>query len=343
MDVLANYVDQIFGPLLNPQKRVFIGYLLSALLIALIVPVVFGRAGLRTTLGQLFDRRIWLSKSARTDYLVLMFNQVLMMGLAPRLISKLFVATIIFEGLHIWLNGRVSLWPGAPAWAIASFFTLTLFLLDDATKYLLHRALHRWPALWCFHQVHHSAEVLTPFTVYRTHPVEAVLFGLRSKIVQAFAISIFLFFFGDRTSLMSILGANVFLFAFNAAGSNLRHSHVWISYGRSWEQWLISPAQHQIHHSVEERHYDRNFGAVLSVWDRIGGSLELANDQSKPRGYGLGKGASSPHSLFAIYLGPIFQALELGRKSIVKVWLSTYRSKVLDRRNKSIKEAGHET
>lgn len=340
MDLPAHYLDQLIDPLMNPQKRVFIGYLFAALIIALVVSVVVRRAGLGASLRQLFDSRIWLSKSACTDYSVLLLNRVLMTGLAPRLISKLVVATVIFEGLHIWLNGRVSMWPDAPAWMIACLFTLTLFLLDDATKYLLHRALHRWPVLWCFHQVHHSAEVLTPFTVYRTHPVEAVLFSLRSTIVQALAIATFLFFFGDRTSLVSILGANAFLFVFNAAGSNLRHSHVWISYGKNLEHWLISPAQHQIHHSVEARHYDRNFGAVLSVWDRLGGSLELANAESKPRGFGLADQIEAPHKLSVIYIDPIFQAAERLRQFMAPAWTSVLsfcrRAKTASR-----KEEGH--
>ncbi len=30
---------------------------------------------------------------------------------------------------------------------------------------------------------------------------------------------------------------------------------------------LVSPAQHQIHHSTEPSHIDRNFGMVLAIWD----------------------------------------------------------------------------
>jgi len=168
--------------------------------------------------------------------------------------------------------------------------------------------------LWCFHQVHHSAEVLTPVTVYRTHPVEAVIFALRSVLVQALVIAGFIFFFGNRAELLAILGANAFLFIFNVAGSNLRHSHVWISYGSAIERWLISPAQHQIHHSVENRHYDRNFGAVLAVWDRMGGSLCLAK-ANRPSGFGLGTTQNQPHTLKALYLQPFVLAFRYARRN----------------------------
>lgn len=306
--IVADYLDRLLGPLFNPQKRIFIGYLLSALIIALGVHLTLTRTSLRQALSEFFARRVWLSKSAFADYKILLINQAVMMGVAPRLVSKLVVATLLFESLHIWLDGRVTLMVSAPAWQVAGLFTLTVFLLDDLTKYLVHRALHRWPMLWHFHKVHHSAEVLTPLTVYRTHPVEGVIFALRSVLVQAVAIGSFLYFFGDRTSLVTVLGANAFLFVFNLAGSNLRHSHVWISYGATLERWLISPAQHQIHHSVEKRHFDRNFGAVLAVWDRLGGSLCLAQKDQQPEAFGVQDGTTAPHSMRAIYLQPFIDS-----------------------------------
>ena len=107
-----------------------------------------------------------------------------MTGMTPRLISSLALATFLFEALHLWFDGRPLLWPGLPGWAIAASFTLFLLVLDDATRYLVHLAMHRLPVLWAFHKVHHTAETLTPLTVYRTHPAEAVVFGERPQIGQ---------------------------------------------------------------------------------------------------------------------------------------------------------------
>jgi len=325
MDILADYLDRLVGPLFNPQKRIFIGYLFSALLIALVAAAIANRKSLHQAFATLFARKIWLSRSAIADYKILAINQAIMMGIGPRLISKLAIATLLFEALHVWFNGRVFLWPDMPGWAVAGLFTFCLFILDDGSKYLLHRALHRWPLLWNFHKVHHSAEVLTPLTVYRVHPVEAILFSVRAVIVQAIAIAVFLFFFGDRTTLVSILGANAFLFFFNLAGSNLRHSHVWISYGRLLEHWLISPAQHQIHHSLEERHFDRNFGAVLAIWDRLGGSLAIASSDNKPASFGVDAKEELPHSLYAIYARPVGDAIRQIMRPI-KALVSRFKS-----------------
>lgn len=307
---LLDFVRDAAQPFLDPQKRVFWGYLLAAFLIAFVVGLFAARGGWRRSLAVVFDRSVWWSRSARADYVIFFVNQAVMRGLTPLLISKLAVAGFIFESLHIWFDGRVGLLPGAPGWAIAALFTFSLFVLDDGAKYLVHRALHRWPALWRFHQVHHTAETLTPMTVYRTHPVEGVAFALRAIFVQGVMIAAFIYFFGERATLATVLGANVFLFIFNVAGSNLRHSHIWLSYGDRVERLLISPAQHQIHHSIDPAHHDRNFGAVLAVWDWMGGSLHLAGRRQRLR-FGVtapGADAVSPHGLWAVYVTPCIDA-----------------------------------
>lgn len=308
MDTLfTEYLDGLVDSFVDPKKRVFLGYLGSALVIALGIQLVFVGGGLGAALAKLFSRSIWWSASSKADYKMVLLNQAVMMGLAPRLLANLTVATLLFESLHIWFDGRVMVWPEAPGWAIAAAFTTVLFLLDDGSKYLLHRWLHRWPLLWCFHKVHHTAESLTPLTVFRTHPVEAVLFSLRATLVQAVATAVFLYLFGERAELVTVLGANVFLFLFHATGSNLRHSHAWISYGPVLEKLLISPAQHQIHHSAEVRHHDRNFGVVLALWDWMGGSLCLAERNQTLR-FGVGDPDPQAHTLGALYLEPFREA-----------------------------------
>ncbi|WP_420403950.1 extracellular solute-binding protein [Nisaea sp.] len=317
-ELVYSYIDQVLDPFLNPEKRVFVGYLAGAVLLASAFCVLTQRDRWRQALGEAFGRHVWWSRSAQADYKLLLINQALFMGVMPRLVSKLAIATLVFEGLHLWFDGRALIWQDAPAWAIGALFTFALFLLDDATKYLVHRALHRSPLLWCFHRVHHSAETLTPLTVYRTHPVEGVIFALRSILVQGVAVAAFIYFFGARAELVTILGANALLFAFNVAGSNLRHSHVRLSYGRWIERILISPAQHQIHHSVASEHYDKNFGAVLAIWDWIGGSLYLA-DRRKPVTFGVSATeASAPHDLKSLYLAPLFEAAHRARLSLQK-------------------------
>ena len=312
--VVLDYLGGLVDGFVDPKKRVFVGYLAAALAIACVVTL--GAAGWNLRAGAASGRRvifsgaIWWSDSARADYKMFAVNQALMMAIAPRLVGRMAIATALFSGLHTLIGGRPDAALALPGWLVVASFTLCHFLCDDVSKYLVHRALHRWPVLWAFHKVHHSATTLTPLTVYRTHPLEAVLFSLRGTAVQAVVVAVFIFFFGSAVDLFTVLGASVFLFAFNAAGSNLRHSHVRISYGRRLERVLMSPAQHQIHHSIEERHHDKNFGTVLSLWDWLGGTLNLA-DKGETLRYGLSLDPSrDTNGLAALYVRP---ALEAGR------------------------------
>ena len=68
---------------------------------------------------------------------------------------------------------------GVPWIIIAVGFSLVLFTVDDVSRFLLHRVMHKYEFLWKFHRVHHSATTLTPFTVFRTHPIESILYFFR--------------------------------------------------------------------------------------------------------------------------------------------------------------------
>ncbi len=54
------------------------------------------------------------------------------------------------------------------------------------------------------------------------------------------------------------------------------------------ERWLISPAQHQLHHSDDPRHFGANLGATLAVWDRMAGTLITTTRERPPLTFGLG-------------------------------------------------------
>ena len=109
-------------------------------------------------------------------------------------------------------------------------------------------------------------------TLYRTHPVESLISSLRRVVVIGFSTGLFVFLFGAKVSVFDIIGINVIGFFFNLFGSNLRHSHIWLSFG-PLNYIFISPAQHQIHHSRDPKYFDKNFGIVISLWDQLFGSF----------------------------------------------------------------------
>jgi Fe(3+) dicitrate transport protein len=194
--------------------------------------------------------------------------------------------------------------PEIPAIVVASVYTLTLFVVWDLSRFLLHVLMHKIPFLWSVHQVHHSAEVLTPLTFHRVHPIESWLYDFRGALSTGLVAGIFYYLFRGQLSHFTLFGVPALAFVLNLATGNLRHSHVWISFPRPIERWLLSPAQHQIHHSADKKHHGSNYGTWLSTWDRMFGSWLPSSEQ--PSAYGLSKSERNhDNHLLSAWFGPL--------------------------------------
>ena len=158
-------MTDFFANFLNPEKRLFIGYLISAAFIAIIWLRMVQKKPLTNIVSGFFNSNIWFSKSAMADYKLMIINQFFIKLLAPILIGQLALTIFVFENMHL-LFSRPS--ASLPVWMVMLIFTTALFILDDFSRYLLHRLMHRIPLLWRFHKAHHSATNLTPLTVLRT-------------------------------------------------------------------------------------------------------------------------------------------------------------------------------
>lgn len=284
---MESYVELLFRALRKPldalfgaEQRVFLPFLLTTGVIAAIVWSVSVRPRARTSLlGYLFPRAVWLHRSALLDYRLLFLRGLLGLVLVvPVFLSTIAVAVAVARGLRLSFGvSSLSLSRGY----VAALFTLATFVLDDLTRYLVHRLVHRVPFLWELHKVHHSAEVLTPFTLQRVHPIEGLIMAVRATVTLGAVSGVFIWLFPGKVQAVTVLGVDVITFAFAALGANLRHSQVWLSYGPVLERIFISPAQHQIHHSVERAHYDRNYGAALAIWDWMFRSLYVTRGHER--------------------------------------------------------------
>ena len=236
-----------------------------------------------------------------------------MSGTAAALVTQITISTFLYKLLH----GQTLIEPLAlhfiSAGSVAVIFTVFFFVFDDFSRFYVHRLMHRIPILWAFHQVHHSAETMTPFTIFRTHPIEGFIFTLRTSVVQGIVISVFLFLFGSKVDLITVYGASVGVVIFHSLGSNLRHSHVKIRYPRLVELFFISPGQHQIHHSTEKQHFDKNFGVALAVWDLIFGSL--LHSESQTHKFGLTTKFGEKHNLLHLYVEPFKAAIRIMKRT----------------------------
>jgi sterol desaturase/sphingolipid hydroxylase (fatty acid hydroxylase superfamily) len=303
VDLLSESILSLPGYLIDANKRIFGIYLVSAILLAIPAYLVQkNHFRLRAFWGYLFNKKIWLHPSARLDYKLFIVNRVLKILISAPIVLTMVPIAIGFSDLLETVFGKITPMTNNSI-IVISIFTFILFLLDDLTRFILHLALHKVPILWDFHKVHHSAKVMTPMTIYRSHPFESYLYACRMALSQGLAVGIGYYFFGPKLNMFDLLGANIFVFIFNVMGSNLRHSHVWWSWGDKIEAWFISPAQHQVHHSDRPEHFDRNLGSALAIWDRMIGTLTTSSNVGKIR-FGLGDNDPGHQSMYQVYLKP---------------------------------------
>ncbi|RXI43401.1 sterol desaturase [Malaciobacter mytili] len=281
----------------NPNKRVYWGFLLSSLFIA----IIYFYFSKDKNSKLLYSKKYWFHPSAKLDYSYFILSYFIKLFMIyPIVVSA---KTVVLAINKLLMNEFGFFYTNLFSYeTIIVLYTICLFLVSDFTRYWTHRFLHTIPFLWHFHKVHHSAKVLNPLTFYRVHPIENILFGFRYSLSIGFVTGIFIYFFGAKLDIYSIFGVNIFVFIFSFLGSNLRHSHVKLRYFAFLEKWLISPYMHQIHHS--KKHFDRNYGGYLAIWDRMFNTLTLSNEV-KTLKFGLRKEQMSQYtSIFKLLITP---------------------------------------
>lgn len=250
-------------------------YLLASLTIATGVFVWSGRRvgePSRSVLSFLFPREVYGHPSAILDYKFHGVNILLKFLLWVPIMTGM--GMVGYKAMSAVLIGYLSWNPPATlstAQALAAAFGF--FVLYDFINYCSHVLFHKVPTLWVFHRIHHSAQVLTPITAFRGHPMELLFPALLQMPVIGLAAVFYQNVSPRDLEVGMIFGIGLFTFLFGLLGHHLQHSHVWLSFGPTLSRLYISPAQHQIHHSRDPRHRDRNFGVKFAVWDMLFGTL----------------------------------------------------------------------
>jgi sterol desaturase/sphingolipid hydroxylase (fatty acid hydroxylase superfamily) len=237
-------------------------------------------------LNYVFNKKTWLSKSAKVDYSLLFFNSFIkVLLIAPYLTFGFYLAfytddflarTFGYERFTLGITQTLVL------------YTLTLTLLNDFAFYVIHYLEHRFEFLWEFHKIHHAATTMSPVTQYRLHPVELIIVNIKETLVFGLVMGLFDYLSAHQVETITYLGINVFTFIFMFFGANLRHSSVKFKYFNFLEYLFISPYQHQIHHSNLPEHFDRNMGSKLAIWDWMFGTL-LRSKQVEKITFGISK------------------------------------------------------
>lgn len=267
------WIDRFLVPLDDPGSRLFhLNLIIAFTLVVGWLLLKNRQQPLRISLKKyVFRKRYWWNRSTKLDYQIYAINSVFKVLLLIPLLD------FSFE-ISRWVSQSLVEWTGDFAGLKASTilllaFTTVGFIWDDFLRFIHHYLMHKIPFLWRIHSVHHSARILTPITLFRNHPLESAIATLRNSLSLGVMAGVFIYLFEARLNLITLFGVNLFGFLFNLLGANLRHSHIPISFGQWAETFLISPLQHQIHHSRRQEHFDRNFGVSLAIWDQISGTL----------------------------------------------------------------------
>ncbi len=233
-------------------------------------------------------RAVWLHRSALVDYQYYFVRVLLHLAFIAPILAWLAPVRLQDGEVSAWLDALWGLRPRLDeTLPLMLLYGLGVFLLSDLVHYWLHRAFHgRW--LWEFHKVHHSAIVMVPPTASRIHVVEKLAEHLAKGTVLALYGGAFFHACGGEIDKFTLFGVSYLVLLFNSLAANLRHTHVWLSFGPRIEHLLNSPAQHQIHHSADPRHFNRNFGTNLSLWDWLFGTLYVTTPEPEPLTFGVG-------------------------------------------------------
>ena len=168
--------------------------------------------------------------------------RVLIIGWWVRLLSSLYEQHLSFLTLPMP--------PRTPV--VVSFFIGVVAL--DFLRWFQHWLHHRIPLLWELHAVHHSPRELTLFSDYRIHVLEHFV----RHAVYVFPM------------LMLGIGApNIVAWSLLLYWhARFYHANIRTNLG-PLRYVVVTPQSHRIHHSIDPVHRNCNYGAMLSVWDRL--------------------------------------------------------------------------
>lgn len=292
--------------------------LISALLLSLRRYRRNRRVRLKTIVRALFPKRILRSRSNLADIGYVYFYVFLFgITLGWAVLSYQFLTNAIIDGLVATFGPRSA--SALPELASRSIITLLLFLGYELGYWINHYLSHRIPFLWEFHKVHHSATVLTPLTVFRVHPVYMLIFVNILAVAAAIANGFANYLFGNTAYQYALSDTNIILVVFIHAWGHLQHSHMWISFPGVLGRILLSPAHHQVHHSTDPVHFNKNMGSVLAVWDWMFGTLYVPNREREPLSFGVEPDRPHAHTITGELLAPFYHAGARAASAVVQV------------------------
>lgn len=143
---------------------------------------------------------------------------------------------------------------------------LVFFILLDFVQWITHILLHRIPALWRFHQVHHSVKEMGFAAHLRYHWMENILY----KPLKTLAVMLLGGFEPEQAYIVHFIAIAI---------GHLNHANLKISWG-PFKYIFNNPIMHLHHHAytLPEGKYGVNYGISLSLWDYLFKTAHLPNE-----------------------------------------------------------------
>lgn len=141
----------------------------------------------------------------------------------------------------------------------------------DFSLYWIHRGLHS-KLLWSTHRWHHSPREMYWLAGLRASFPHNFLF-VANSLVWAVAMRV--------PPEWVAKGTFAAILSNNWMHTNVRLNARWL------ETVLITPRAHALHHSRNPQHHHGNFGAFLSIWDRLFGTYVDPCQITEPLEFGL--------------------------------------------------------
>lgn len=140
-------------------------------------------------------------------------------------------------------------------------YYISLFMLLDLGEYAYHLMMHKTDHLWRFHLVHHSDMHVDVSTTVREHPCETA--------IRTCFLMLWVFICGP------VVGVLVLRQTFQSVFNIMAHTEFRLpkTLNKIVGYVFITPNLHHVHHHHALPYTDKNYGDVLSIWDRVFGTL----------------------------------------------------------------------
>jgi alkylglycerol monooxygenase len=173
------------------------------------------------------------------------------------------VFTRLFRiGIYTAIYSSVALYPNPEFWNTWYGWLIALVFYDFC-YYWLHRAGHESAVFWAAHVVHHQSQDYNLSAALRQTSSGALL-GWIFYVPMAVA--------GVPPLIFGIVVLIDLLYQFWVHTEHVPRL--------GWfDRWFCSPSNHRVHHAVNDRYLDKNYGGILIIWDRIFGSFREEDEK----------------------------------------------------------------